>query len=99
VAAALHGFGTRESMKPDQHVDAVRAIYREYGRSHAKQLAAKLTKQLCKVTDEFLLNENRDHPEVLEHRRGALDYTQIEVAGNSVTLLPTAHRRKTGQPE
>src|SRR5262249_22733558 len=50
----------------DQHVDAVRAIHREYARSDAKRLAAALTKRLRDVTDEFLLHENRDRPEVLE---------------------------------
>jgi HPt (histidine-containing phosphotransfer) domain-containing protein len=49
----------------DQHVDAVRAIYREYARSDAKELAAKLTKRLRVVTDEFLIRENRDQPDVL----------------------------------
>ena len=39
----------------DQHVDAVRAIYREYARSDAKELAATLTKRLREVTDEFLM--------------------------------------------
>ena len=38
----------------DQHVDAVRAIYREYSRSDAKELAAMLTQRLREVTDEFL---------------------------------------------
>lgn len=50
----------------DQHVDAVRAIYREYARSDAKQLATTLTGRLRAVTDEFLIQENRDRPEVLE---------------------------------
>lgn len=50
----------------DQHVDAVRAIYREYARSDAKQLATTLTRRLRDVTDEFLVHENRDRPEVLE---------------------------------
>ncbi len=50
----------------DQHVDAVRAIYREYARSDAKNLAAQLTKRLREVTDEFLIHENRDRPDVLE---------------------------------
>jgi HPt (histidine-containing phosphotransfer) domain-containing protein len=54
----------------DQHVDAVRAIYREYARSDAKQLAAKLTITLRDVTDEFLRGENRDRPEVLEQLNG-----------------------------
>jgi HPt (histidine-containing phosphotransfer) domain-containing protein len=50
----------------DQHVDAVRAIYREYARSDAVALAATLTKRLREVTDEFLIHENRDRPDVLE---------------------------------
>jgi HPt (histidine-containing phosphotransfer) domain-containing protein len=50
----------------NQHVDAVRAIYREYARSDAKQLASNLTKRLRDVTDEFLTRENRDRPEILE---------------------------------
>jgi HPt (histidine-containing phosphotransfer) domain-containing protein len=54
----------------DQHVDAVRAIYREYARSDAKDLAAILTKRLREVTDEFLVQENRDRPDVLEHITG-----------------------------
>jgi hypothetical protein len=47
----------------------VRAIYREYARSDAKELAAMLTKRLRDVTDEFLIHENRDRPEVLEQLR------------------------------
>ena len=54
----------------DQHVDAVRAIYREYARSDAKELAATLTKRLREVTDEFLIHENRDRPDVLEQIKG-----------------------------
>ncbi len=54
----------------DQHVDAVRAIYREYARSDAKELAAKLTKRLRVVTDEFLMHENRGRPDVLEQIMG-----------------------------
>ena len=50
----------------DQHVDAVRAIIREYARSDAKELSALLTKRLREVTDEFLIHENRDRPEYLE---------------------------------
>ena len=53
----------------DQHVDAVRAIYREYSRSDARDLAAQLTKRLREVTDEYLLRENRDRPDVLEQIR------------------------------
>ncbi|MGH6683168.1 MAG: Hpt domain-containing protein [Pseudolabrys sp.] len=54
----------------DQHVDAVRAIYREYSRSDAKELAAMLTKRLRAVTDEFLIHENRGRPDVLEQIMG-----------------------------
>ena len=54
----------------DQHVDAVRAIYREYARSDAKELAATLTRRLRDVTDEFLMRENHDRPEVLEQLKG-----------------------------
>jgi HPt (histidine-containing phosphotransfer) domain-containing protein len=50
----------------EQHVDAVRAIYREYSRSDAQALAATLCKTLRSVTDEFLIYENHDRPEVLE---------------------------------
>jgi HPt (histidine-containing phosphotransfer) domain-containing protein len=50
----------------DQHVDAVRAIYHEYARSDAKELAATLTKRLRAVTDEFLSNTNRGRPDVLK---------------------------------
>ena len=54
----------------DQHVDAVRAIYREYSRSDAVELAATLTGRLRDVTDEFLIYQNRDRPEVLEQIMG-----------------------------
>jgi HPt (histidine-containing phosphotransfer) domain-containing protein len=50
----------------DQHVDAVRAIYREYERSDAIELAGRLTARLREVTDEFLIHENRNRPDVLE---------------------------------
>jgi HPt (histidine-containing phosphotransfer) domain-containing protein len=49
----------------DQHVDAVRAIYREYSRSDAVELAKQLTTRLRQVTDEFLLHENRERPDVV----------------------------------
>lgn len=49
----------------DQHVDAVRAIYREYARSDAKDVAAVLTNRLREVTDDFLVNQNRHRPEYL----------------------------------
>jgi chemotaxis protein histidine kinase CheA len=55
----------------DQHVDAIRAIYREYARSDAKDLAVSLTKRLREVTDEFLVYQNRDRPDVLEMITGA----------------------------
>ena len=61
----------------DQHVDAVRAIYREYSRSDAKDLAATLTKRLRAVTDEFLMHENRGRPDVLEQLMGPLDRAGI----------------------
>lgn len=54
----------------DQHVDAVRAIYREYSRSDAEELAALLTGRLREVTDEFLVFQNRDRPDVLEQITG-----------------------------
>ncbi len=50
----------------EQHVDAVRAIYREYASSDAQEMAKQLTARLREVTDEFLLHENRDRPEVIE---------------------------------
>jgi HPt (histidine-containing phosphotransfer) domain-containing protein len=55
----------------DQHVDAVRAIYREYSSSDAKDLATALTKRLRAVADEFLVRENRDRPDVLEQIKGS----------------------------
>ena len=50
----------------DQHVDAVRAIVREYARDDIGQIAASLTKRLREVTDEFLVVENRHRPEYLK---------------------------------
>jgi HPt (histidine-containing phosphotransfer) domain-containing protein len=50
----------------DQHVDAVRAIIREYSRSDAIDLATLLNKRLREVTDEFLLHENRGRPDVVD---------------------------------
>jgi HPt (histidine-containing phosphotransfer) domain-containing protein len=50
----------------DQHVDTVRAIIREYTRSNAMELAAQLNKRLREVTDEFLLHENRNRPDVIQ---------------------------------
>src|SRR6185437_13664543 len=50
----------------EQHVDAVRAIYREYEHSDAQKLATALTTRLREVTDNFLIKENRDRPDVLK---------------------------------
>lgn len=50
----------------DQHVDAIRAIIREHRRPDAEQTVTALTARLSEVTEEFLANENRDHPEELE---------------------------------
>ena len=50
----------------DQHVDAVRAIVREYARDDIAQIAASLTGRLRQVTDEFLVVENRHRPEYLQ---------------------------------
>ncbi len=57
-------------MLVDQHVDAVRAIYREYARSDAKEVADRLTKPLRAVTDEFLMHENSERPDVLQQIMG-----------------------------
>ena len=50
----------------DQHVDAVRAIVREHERADVAAIAAALTNKLRTVTDEFLVKENRDRPDVLK---------------------------------
>jgi HPt (histidine-containing phosphotransfer) domain-containing protein len=54
----------------DQHVDAVRAIYREYSRNDAQDLATMLTVRLREVTDDFLIRENRNRPDILEQITG-----------------------------
>jgi HPt (histidine-containing phosphotransfer) domain-containing protein len=51
----------------DQHVDAVRAIVREYGRPDLAEVARWLTARLRQVTDEFLKHENSFRPDYLEH--------------------------------
>ena len=51
----------------DQHVDAVRAIVREYARPDLLDVAAALTKRLREVTDEFLKTENSFRPDYLEN--------------------------------
>jgi hypothetical protein len=50
----------------DQHVDAVRAIVREYARPDIAAIASALTGKLRAVTDEFLIKENRHRPDVLK---------------------------------
>jgi HPt (histidine-containing phosphotransfer) domain-containing protein len=50
----------------DQHVDAIRAIVREHSRADIAAIGTALTGKLRTVTDEFLLKENRDRPEVLK---------------------------------
>jgi HPt (histidine-containing phosphotransfer) domain-containing protein len=44
----------------DQHVDAIRAIVRENARPGAEQVGVNLFKRLRQVTDDFLLQENKD---------------------------------------
>jgi chemotaxis protein histidine kinase CheA len=50
----------------DQHVEAVRAIVREYSREDILNVAQALTLRLRQVTDEFLIIENRHRPEYLK---------------------------------
>ena len=50
----------------EQHVDAIRAIVRETSRPDIGNKAAALTRRLREVTDDFLRQENRDRPDVLE---------------------------------
>jgi hypothetical protein len=61
----------------DQHVDAIRAIIREYARPDVLLIAQALTRKLRQVTEEFLMVENRHRPEYLESVGGP-------------TLVPTA---------
>jgi chemotaxis protein histidine kinase CheA len=51
----------------DQHVDAVRAITREYARDDLLDVARALTERLREVTDEFLKKENAFRPDYLEN--------------------------------
>jgi HPt (histidine-containing phosphotransfer) domain-containing protein len=51
----------------DQHVDAVRAITREYARPDLADMAGALTLRLRDVTDEFLRQENDFRPDYLEN--------------------------------
>ncbi len=55
----------------NQHVDAVRAIHREYARSDAKELAAQLNHKLRDVTDHFLVEENKTRPDIVEQITGS----------------------------
>jgi HPt (histidine-containing phosphotransfer) domain-containing protein len=50
----------------DQHVDALRAIVREYSRPDLPEMARALTNRLRDVTDEFLKHENSFRPDYLE---------------------------------
>src|SRR5580658_4165007 len=50
----------------DQHVDAVRAITREYARPDLADMAGALTLRLRDVTDDFLKRENDFRPDYLE---------------------------------
>jgi len=50
----------------DQHVDAVRAIIRENKKPQAEAIAAKLTRELRGVSDDFLREENKDRLDELE---------------------------------
>jgi HPt (histidine-containing phosphotransfer) domain-containing protein len=54
----------------DQHVDAVRAIIREYGREDVGEIAKALSGKLRSVTDEFLVKENQDRPDILRIVQG-----------------------------
>ena len=53
-----------------QHVDAVRAIHREYSRSDAIDLASQLNRKLREVTDHFLIEENKGRPDIIEQIKG-----------------------------
>jgi HPt (histidine-containing phosphotransfer) domain-containing protein len=50
----------------DQHVDALRAIAREYGRPDLAEIARALTVRLRDVTDDFLKRVNSFRPDYLE---------------------------------
>lgn len=50
----------------DQHVDAIRAIIREYARPDVEQIASALTKKLRDVTDEYLIAVNQHRPDYLQ---------------------------------
>ena len=50
----------------DQHVDAVRAIVREYARPDIAEIATVLNNRLRGVTQEYLVHENRHRPGYLD---------------------------------
>jgi len=50
----------------DQHVAAIRAIFREYDRPDLSEVANTLTNRLRDVTDDFLEHENSFRPDYLE---------------------------------
>jgi HPt (histidine-containing phosphotransfer) domain-containing protein len=50
----------------EQHVDAVRAIAREFAREDHADVARALTQRLREVTEEFLKQENSFRPDYLE---------------------------------
>jgi HPt (histidine-containing phosphotransfer) domain-containing protein len=50
----------------DRHVDAVRAIVREYARPDLFEIANALTRRLRDVTDDLLKRENGFRPDYLE---------------------------------
>jgi chemotaxis protein histidine kinase CheA len=50
----------------DQHVDAIRAIVREQDRADAAEIGKSLLKRLRQVTDDFLLQENKDRLDEME---------------------------------
>jgi len=50
----------------EQHVDAIRAIVRESTRPDVVEIADALTQRLREITDDFLRQENRDRPDVLD---------------------------------
>jgi HPt (histidine-containing phosphotransfer) domain-containing protein len=50
----------------EQHVDAVRAIVREQARPDITKIAAVLNERLQKVTEEFLVHQNKHRPGYLD---------------------------------
>jgi hypothetical protein len=50
----------------DQHVDAVRAIVREYARPDIEEVATALNRKLSLVSYDFLLQANRSRPGYLQ---------------------------------